>query len=92
MAWGGAGVLVAAIAVLVALVAGPACVWRLTLRRYGADPIPPSRAPGLWRTLRVLAERAGLPALPTLHDVPSPVVNAFVVRRVPLWRLGGCWR
>lgn len=64
---------------LLALALEPAASSRLTLRLYRAEPIPLSAAPQLWLTVRTLAERARLPALPTLHYVASPVANAFAV-------------
>ena len=47
------------------------------LRLYGARPLYPDEAPDLWAVLRELAARAGLPAVPVPHYVPSGVVNAF---------------
>ena len=55
----------------------PAVASGLTLRLYGARPLHPNEAPDLWAVLRELAARAGLPAVPVLHYVPSGVVNAF---------------
>ncbi len=42
-----------------------------------ARPLHPNEAPDLWAVLRELAARAGLPAVPVPHYVPSGVVNAF---------------
>ena len=55
----------------------PAVASGLTLRLYGARPLHPNEAPDLWAVLRELAARAGLPAVPVPHYVPSGVVNAF---------------
>ncbi len=55
----------------------PAAASGLTLRLYGARPLHPDEAPDLWAVLRELAARAGLPAVPVPHYVPSGVVNAF---------------
>ena len=55
----------------------PAAASGLTLRLYGARPLYPDEAPDLWAVLRELAVRAGLPAVPVPHYVPSGVVNAF---------------
>ena len=55
----------------------PATASGLTLRLYGARPLYPDEAPDLWAVLRELAARAGLPAVPVPHYVPSGVVNAF---------------
>lgn len=49
----------------------------LTLRLYGARPLHPNEAPDLWAVLRELAARAGLPAVPVPHYVPSGGINAF---------------
>ena len=54
----------------------PAAASGLTLRLYGARPLHPDEAPDLWAVLRELAARAGLPAVPVPHYVPSGVVNA----------------
>jgi heat shock protein HtpX len=42
-----------------------------------AHALHPDEAPDLWAVLRELAARAGLPAVPVPHYVPSGVVNAF---------------
>ncbi|EIJ6693054.1 TPA: zinc metalloprotease HtpX [Escherichia coli] len=55
----------------------PAAASGLTLRLYGARPLYPDEAPDLWAVLRELAARAGQPAVPVPHYVPSGVVNAF---------------
>ena len=55
----------------------PAAASGLTSRLYGARPLYPDEAPDLWAVLRELAARAGLPAVPVPHYVPSGVVNAF---------------
>ncbi len=62
---------------LLALLIEPAAASALTLKLYGARPLTPSQAPELWALLRELAARAGLPAVPRPHYVPSAVVNAF---------------
>ena len=77
--FGDEGLWVAAGIALVALLLEPAAASTLTLRLYRAQMVPPAAAPQLWQMLRRLAERAGLPALPLLYYVPSPVVNAFAV-------------
>lgn len=73
------GLWIALLASLIALVFEPAAAARLTLRLYRARPIDPFEAPGIWRVLRELAERAGLPVVPTPYYVPSLVCNAFTV-------------
>lgn len=62
----------------VALLVEPAAS-RLTLRLYQARPIHPHAAPDLWRLMEDIARRADLPAVPALHYVPSPLINAFAV-------------
>ncbi len=44
----------------------PAASPRLIMRAYRAEPIQPQNAPRLHAILQVLAERAGLPRVPTL--------------------------
>ncbi len=78
------GVWMALVACAVALLVEPATA-RLTLRLYGARPIHPRSAPDLWRLMDEIARRAELPAVPELHYIPSPLINAFAVgnRRHP---------
>lgn len=76
---GDEGLWAALAAGLLAFVIEPFAGMRLTLRLYRARPIPPAAAPGLWRTLATLADRAGLPAVPALYYVPSPLLNAFTL-------------
>lgn len=71
------GVWLALASAILALLIEPAAASRLTLRLYGARPLHPSEAPDLWAVVRELATRAGLPAVPVPHYVPSAVVNAF---------------
>lgn len=52
---------------------------RLVLRMYGAHPLHRHEAPGLYRILDDLAARAGLPAVPVAHYVPTRMINAFAV-------------
>jgi heat shock protein HtpX len=54
---------------------------RWVLSAYGARPLPQAVAPQLHRYVRALAERAGLPAAPSLYYVASPMANAFAVGR-----------
>ena len=64
---------------LVLLTAG----WRasplLILRLYGAQPLSPDEAPGLYRVVIELSRRAELPRPPRLFYVPTPMINAFSV-------------
>jgi heat shock protein HtpX len=49
----------------------------MVLRLTGARPIPQPQAPGLYRVVGTLAERAGLPRVPRLYYLPTRVLNAF---------------
>jgi len=77
--FGESGLWLALAATLATLVVEPLAATRLTLALYRARPITPAEAPQLWRTLEALAARAGLPAAPVPHFVPSSMVNAFAV-------------
>lgn len=79
MLFGEEGLWMALTGAVLALLLEPVASSHLTLRLYHAKPIATSAAPQLWGIVRALAERAGLPAVPALHYVPSPVLNAFVV-------------
>ncbi|MGQ4809431.1 Protease HtpX [Candidatus Entotheonellaceae bacterium PAL068K] len=72
------GLLFAA-AAMVALLMGPWISPRLLLHLNRARPLTPYEAPGLYRLLHVLAQRAELTALPHLYVVPSAMMNAFTV-------------
>lgn len=76
---GATGFWLAVGAAALALLFEPGAAPGLTLRMYRARPLPPEIAPDLWRALHVLAERAGLPAIPVPHYVPSAMLNAFAV-------------
>ena len=52
---------------------------RWVMRLYGARRLDEGHAPGLWRALSILAQRAGLPSAPAIYYVPSRVLNAFAV-------------
>lgn len=55
----------------------PVGVSSVVLSMNRAYPLWPREAPQLYRILHVLSERAGLPAIPQLYLVPSPLLNAF---------------
>lgn len=63
----------------IALMVEPAVAIALTLRLYRARPIAYGEAPALWQLMERIAERADLPAIPTLHYTPSTAINAFAV-------------
>jgi heat shock protein HtpX len=78
---GADGLWIALGAGLLALLIEPAAGMGLGLRLYGARPIGRREAPDLWRLVAEIAARAGLPAMPTLHYVASPLINAFALGR-----------
>lgn len=92
----GAGVLMAIIAWMVygvggivwAAIFGGFGLWsaskaspKLVLRLYKARPVAPNELTQLQSLVRNLTARADLPAVPTLHYVPSQMMNAFAVGR-----------
>jgi heat shock protein HtpX len=75
--FGADGLVVAAASVTLAAALAPRVSPRLVLRLSGAAPLAPSQAPGLYRLVAALAERAALPRVPRLWYVPTQVMNAF---------------
>lgn len=55
---------------------------KLVLRMYGAQPLAESDAPDLFRMVRELTTRAGIP-LPQLYVISSDAPNAFATGRNP---------
>ena len=55
---------------------------RVVLAMYRARPIDESQAPGLYRVVRRLADRAGLP-MPRVFIIPQQAPNAFATGRNP---------
>ena len=55
---------------------------RIALAAYGAQPVTPQQAPGLYRIVQRLANRAGLP-MPAVYLIPGPAANAFATGRDP---------
>lgn len=76
---GRAGALTALVMALAIGLLGSRISPALVLRLFQARPIPYEQAPDLYRLLAELARRAGLPRVPLLHHMPSPVMNAFSV-------------
>jgi heat shock protein HtpX len=73
------------VAFVIALVMNFASYWfsdKIVLTMYGAKPIEESRAPALFRTVRTLATRGGLP-MPRVYLIPSETPNAFATGRNP---------
>lgn len=76
---GAGGVLWMAGLALVAVTVAPRLSARLLTRRFGARPIAPYEAPGLYRMVETLARRAGLDHVPALYSLPVPVMQAMSV-------------
>lgn len=55
---------------------------RIVLAMNGAKPVDEAQAPDLYRSVRRLAERAGLP-MPRVYVIPMPTPNAFATGRDP---------
>ena len=55
---------------------------KIVLAAYGAQPIAEAEAPGLYQTVRQLAQREGIP-MPRLYLIPSEAANAFATGRNP---------
>ncbi len=74
-----------AVAFMFALLMNFASYWfsdKIVLRIYGAQPIEEPRAPALFRTVRTLATRAGIP-MPKVYLIPNETPNAFATGRNP---------
>jgi heat shock protein HtpX len=55
---------------------------KIVLTMYGAQAVSEADAPGLYRTIRHLAQRANLP-MPRLYVIDAPTPNAFATGRNP---------
>ncbi len=55
---------------------------KMVLGLYKARPLQEQEAPELHQIMRELAKRADLPAVPTLHYVPTKMMNAFAVGNI----------
>ncbi len=68
-----------------ALVMNLAGYWfsdRIVLGMYGAQPVDEAQAPGLYRIVRTLATRAGIP-MPRVYIIAQDTPNAFATGRSP---------
>ena len=82
-ALGGEQVMVVAFAL--AMVMNFGSYWfsdRIVLAMYRAQPVDEAQAPGLYRIVRTLATRAGIP-MPRVYILPSEAPNAFATGRNP---------
>jgi len=78
---GADGIVAAALVAVFALAFAPQVSPRMLLRLAGARELAPAQAPGLYRLLNTLSERAGLERAPRLFYLPTRVLNAFAVGR-----------
>lgn len=79
---GGRGYAFLAVGLVVMLYAfNPALSPRLAMRLLRGFRLDYRQAPPLYRMLRTLSARAGLPAVPELYYIPTPIMNAFAVGR-----------
>ncbi|WP_157014233.1 zinc metalloprotease HtpX [Mesorhizobium xinjiangense] len=74
------------VGIFYAIAIGTASMWfarraspNIVLRMYKARPVTRARFPFGVDLMEDLAERAGLPATPVLHVIPSRMMNAFAV-------------
>ena len=79
MLWGWPGAIVAISACLMMGLVGPRFSPALVLRMSNAQPLPRQAATGIHQIFDELSRRAELPAVPTLHYIPSRMLNAFAV-------------
>jgi heat shock protein HtpX len=73
------------IALAFALISNFSAYWwsdKIVLRMYNAQPLTESQAPELFRIVRALAQRDGLP-MPAVYIIPEESPNAFATGRDP---------
>ncbi|MCM8735099.1 zinc metalloprotease HtpX [Azospirillum sp. A1-3] len=73
------GVVWSAILIGATVAFSPTVSPRTILRLYGARRLGPYDLPEVQQATRLLARRAGLPSVPELHYLATPVPNAFTV-------------
>ena len=73
------------LAFIMAMVMNLGSYWfsdKIVLSMYGAKPVDESQAPGLYRIVRTLATRAGIP-MPKVYIIAEETPNAFATGRNP---------
>lgn len=75
--WGQAGLFWTVIAVAAVVMIGPRIAPEALMRMFNARLLDERGGGHILSILRQLAQRAGLPAVPKLYILPSPVLNAF---------------
>lgn len=75
--WGRAGVMWTFLLIGILLLLSPRITPELIIRMYGAQKVSPRFGAPLLSAVTELARRAGLPAVPKLYIIPSPILNAF---------------
>ena len=73
------------LAFVIAMVMNLGSYWfsdKIVLSMYGAQPVDEAQAPGLYRIVRTLATRAGIP-MPRVYILPQETPNAFATGRNP---------
>ena len=75
--WGRAGVVATFLCIPLLLLVSPRIAPEIILRMYGGRQVTPWSGGALLRTVEELARRAGLPAVPKVYVIPSPILNAF---------------
>jgi heat shock protein HtpX len=78
---GWAGLLGAAVFGAIGIVSLGRVSPKMVLGLYKARPLSEHEAPQLHEIMRELSQRANLPSVPTLHYVPTKMMNAFAVGR-----------
>lgn len=77
LVFGGSGILWAALGAVALLLLQPVRSTTLLRALYGAVPLSPAEAPGLFALARELARRAGLERVPPLLYIPRPELIAL---------------
>ncbi len=79
MFWGQDGVIMLLIFGILGIFINSFIAPQMVMSLYGAIPITPEQAPEIWKAVKKLSKRAGLPTVPELYYIPSQMLNAFSV-------------